>query len=156
MKRENYISWDDLYMGIAKLTSKRSKDPRTQNGACIIDPKMRIVSIGYNGLPDGCSDDEFSWEREEKHKYVIHAEINAILNAKADLSDCIMYIYSERGYYPCSNGCAQAIIQTGIKEVVLDYVSSAVDIKDKYNGEATKQMFNASGVKIRILNNGEK
>lgn len=138
-------------MGIAELSSKRSKDPRTQIGACIITEKKRIVSIGYNGFPDGCSDDEFSWEREDKHDYVIHAEINAILNATVDLQGCTMYLHSARGYYPCSNGCAQAIIQSGIKEVVLNTISDDPNMRDRYNGDATLKMFEATGVKIRVL-----
>jgi len=151
MKREDYISWDELYMGIAELASKRSKDPRTQNGACIVNPKMRIVSIGYNGFPDGCSDDEFSWEREDKHDYVIHAEVNAILNAKTDVTDCVMYLYSGRGYYPCSRGCSQSIIQAGIKEVVLTHIGDDPTMKDKYKGNATMKMFKAAGVTIRLI-----
>lgn len=150
MKRQDYISWDELYMGIAELSSKRSKDPRTQIGACIINDRKRIVSIGYNGFPDGCSDDEFSWEREDKHDYVIHAEINAILNAERSLRGCVLYLYSGRGYYPCSKGCAQAIIQAGIKEVVLNHIGVDPAMKAKYKGNATKKMFDAAGVSIRL------
>ena len=151
MKRVSYISWDELFMGIAELASKRSKDPRTQNGVCIVNSKNRVVSLGYNGLPDGCSDDEFSWERSDKHNYVIHAEINAIFNANVPLDGCTMYLYSDRGYYPCSNGCAQAIIQKGIKNVVLKYIGDDPAMKDTYKGEATMKMFDATGVTIRIL-----
>ncbi len=150
MKRENYISWDELFMGIAELSAKRSKDPRTQIGACIINKKNRIVSIGYNGLSEGMSDDDFSWDREEKHDYVIHAEINAILNATVDLDGCIMYLYSDRGYYPCSN-CAQTISQSGIKEVVMQTIGNDPTMKEKYKGEVTKKIFDSSGVVVRIL-----
>lgn len=150
MKRENYITWDELFMGIAELASKRSKDPRTQNGCCIIDAKNRVVSISYNGFARGCSDDEFSWDRQEKHKYVIHAEINAVLNATKPLDGCILYIYSERGYYPCTE-CGKVIAQSGIKEVVLKYIGNEPDMREEYNGEAVKKMFAASGVSIRVL-----
>ena len=150
MKRQNYISWDDLFMWIAKLSSKRSKDPRTQNGACIVNKKNRVISIGYNGFPDGCSDDVFSWGREEKHDYVIHAEENAILNANTDLEGCKLYLYSPRGYYPCAN-CAKVICQTGIKEVVLKTIGIDSAMKDIYKGDAAIKMFNATGVSIRVL-----
>ena len=150
MKRENYISWDDLYINIAELTSKRSKDPRSQHGACIVDQQNHIVSIGYNGMPNGCSDDDFSWDRGEKDNFVIHAEVNAILNANIKLDNCKLYLYSERGYYPCYE-CAKVIVQSGIKEVILKYIDNDPYMKDKYKGEATLKMFNAAGVKIRVL-----
>jgi len=153
MKRENYISWDQLFMGIAELASKRSKDPRSQHGACIVNEDKRVVSIGYNGFPGGCSDDEFSWESPEKYDYVIHAEINAILNAPtSDLKGCTMYLYSERGYYPCCQGCSQAIVQKKFKEVVLKFIGESDGMKDSYNGSATKKLFDAGNVKIRVLN----
>jgi dCMP deaminase len=136
-------------MGIAILASKRSKDPRTQNGACIVNKRNRVLSIGYNGFPDDCSDDEFSWEREDKHKYIIHAELNAILNAPKKLKGCRLYLYSERGYYPCDTVCAQAITQKKMKEVILNSVGE--NVKSKYDGEATKKMFEAAGIKLRIL-----
>ena len=119
-KRENYISWDEYFMGIALLSAQRSKDPSTQVGACIVNQSNKIMSLGYNGLPAGCDDDEFPWERcgdddyETKYPYVCHAELNAILNAGGrDLSGCKLYV----ALFPC-NECAKAIIQSGIKEVV--------------------------------------
>jgi len=151
MKRENYISWDAFFMGVAELASKRSKDPRTQVGASIVNSKKQIISTGYNGLVNGMSDDDFDWyNREEKHDYVIHAEENAILNANGNLDNCILYLYTERGYYPCSE-CAKKICQSGIKEVVLNFVGDRLDMKEKYNGDATKRMFKAAGVSIRVL-----
>ena len=84
MKRENYITWDEYFMGVAMLAARRSKDPNTQVGACIVSQDNIIISTGYNGLPNGCSDDEYPWEREgeeTKYPYVVHAELNAILNA---------------------------------------------------------------------------
>ena len=87
MKREGYISWDEYFMGVALLAAMRSKDPNTQVGACIVDGNNRILSTGYNGFPHGCSDDEFPWDREgedqncTKYPFVVHAELNAILNA---------------------------------------------------------------------------
>ena len=146
MKRTDYISWDEYFMGVALLAAMRSKDPNTQVGACIVDQHHIILSTGYNGFPQGCSDDEFPWDRtgeDTKYTYVVHAELNAILNSGGkDLRDAILYV----SLFPC-NECAKAIIQTGISEVV--YLS------DKYSGEkstlASKRMLQAAGVKLRCL-----
>ncbi|MBO4211447.1 MAG: dCMP deaminase family protein [Oscillospiraceae bacterium] len=146
MKRTDYISWDEYFMGIALLASMRSKDPNTQVGACIVDSNNIILSTGYNGFPTGCSDDEFPWERsgeDTKYPYVVHAELNAILNSGGkDLRGASIYV----ALFPC-NECAKAIIQSGIKEVV--YLS------DKYANEkttiASKRMLQAAGVKLRRL-----
>lgn len=117
-KRNGYISWDEYFMGVALLASQRSKDPSTQVGACIVNDDNRIMSVGYNGFPRGCSDDEFPWEREgdkstlTKYPYVCHAELNAILNAGGNsLKGCRIYV----ALFPC-NECAKAIIQCGIKK----------------------------------------
>ena len=146
MKRSDYISWDEYFMGVAKLAACRSKDPSTQVGACIVSPEKIIISTGYNGMPKGCSDDEFPWGREgaeTKYPYVVHAELNAILNANGrDLRNSCVYV----ALFPC-NECAKAIIQSGIKEVV--YLS------DKYAGTpenlASKRMLDAAGVKYTRL-----
>lgn len=147
-KREAYLCWDDYFMSVALLSGKRSKDPNTQVGACIVNKNNVIESIGYNGLPKGCSDDEFPWEKEgemlnTKYPFVVHAELNAILNAKGkDLSGCKIYV----ALFPC-NECAKAIIQSGISEVV--YLS------DKYSNtdsvKASKMMFKCAGVELRQL-----
>ena len=147
-KREGYLCWDDYFMSVALLSGKRSKDPNTQVGACIVNKNNVIESIGYNGLPMGCSDDEFPWEKEgemlnTKYPFVVHAELNAILNAKGkDLSGCKIYV----ALFPC-NECAKAIIQSGISEVV--YLS------DKYSNtdsvKASKMMFKCAGVELRQL-----
>ena len=145
MKRTDYISWDEYFLGIAMLAARRSKDPNTQVGACIVSPDNIIISTGYNGMPKGCSDDEFPWERtgedqnETKYPFVVHAELNAILNANGrDLRGSRIYV----ALFPC-NECAKAIIQSGITEVV--YLS------DKYVGTmgnlASKRMLDAAGVK---------
>ena len=142
-KRKDYISWDEYFMGVALLAAKRSKDPNTQVGACIVDSTNVILATGYNGFPIGCSDDEFPWDREgEKTKYpfVVHAELNAILNASGrDLRGARIYV----ALFPC-NECAKAIIQSGIKEVV--YLS------DKYADtpatQASKLMLRTAGVKL--------
>ena len=147
MKRSDYISWDEYFMGIAMLAAKRSKDPSTQVGACIVSTDNIIISTGYNGMPKGCSDDEFPWEREgeeNKYPYVVHAELNAILNANGrDLRDGRMYV----ALFPC-NECAKAIIQRGVKEV--EYLS------DKYADtpvtKASKRMLDAAGVRYTQLN----
>ena len=148
VKRRDYISWDDYFMGVALLAAERSKDPNTQVGACIVDEEKRILSTGYNGFPQGCSDDAFPWNRDEslgetKYQFVVHAELNAILNASGKkLAGSIVYV----GLFPC-NECAKAIIQSGIKEVV--YLS------DKYHDTpsmtASRRMLDAAGVKYRQI-----
>ncbi len=147
-KRRDYISWDEYFMGVALLAAQRSKDPSTQVGACIIDGDKRILSTGYNGFPKGCSDDEYPWNRDEslgetKYQYVVHAELNAILNASGkSLSGATVYV----GLFPCHE-CAKAIIQSGIKEVI--YLS------DKYHDTpsmtASRKMLDSAGVKYRQI-----
>ena len=144
-KRIDYISWDEYFMGVALLAAGRSKDPSTQVGACIVDNSNRIISTGYNGFPHGCSDDDFPWNRdseqgETKYPFVVHAELNAVLNAGGkSLFGSRLYV----ALFPC-NECAKAIIQSGIKEVI--YLSN------KYNGtpsvEASKRMLLAAGVTL--------
>lgn len=143
--RKDFIDWDEYFMGIALLSSMRSKDPNTQVGACIVNEDKRIVGVGYNGLPKGCNDEDFPWEREgeflkTKYPYVCHAELNAILNSIQSLKDCIIYV----ALFPC-NECSKAIIQSGIKEIV--YLS------DKHNGtdanKASKKMLETAGIKFR-------
>lgn len=134
-------------MGIAILSSHRSKDPSTQVGACIVTPDKKIVGVGYNGLPKGCSDDEFSWEREgkfldTKYPYVCHAELNAILNSIKSLQGCTIYV----DLFPC-NECAKSIIQSGIVEVV--YLSNKY--KDSEITTASKRLFDSAGIKLRQL-----
>lgn len=147
-KREGYLCWDDYFMSVALLSGKRSKDPNTQVGACIVNKNNVIESIGYNGLPKGCSDDEFPWEKEgemlnTKYPFVVHAELNAILNAKGkDLSGCKIYV----ALFPC-NECAKAIIQLGISEVV--YLSDKYANTDSV--KASKMMFKCAGVELRQL-----
>lgn len=145
-KRKDYISWDEYFMGVALLSAKRSKDPGTQVGACIVNQKNKIVGAGYNGLPAGCDDDEFPWDKtgeflQTKYPYVCHAELNAILNnIGMDLHGCRIYT----ALFPC-NECAKAIIQAGITEVI--YLS------DKYDGSeasiASKTMLDKAGVSYR-------
>lgn len=146
MKRTDYISWDEYFMGIALLSGKRSKDPGTQVGACIVNQENKIISLGYNGLPIGCDDDEFPWGREgdlldTKYPYVCHAELNAILNnIGTSLKNCKIYT----GLFPC-NDCTKAIIQSGIKEVI--YLSDKHAEKDIF--KASKKLLNATGVTYR-------
>ena len=120
MKRKDYISWDEYFMGIAMLSAQRSKDNSTQVGACIVNDKHKIVSVGYNGMPTGCDDDDMPWERDgesaldTKYPFVCHAELNAILNSSfGSLSGCTLYVTLFLFYE-----CAKAIIQSGIKRVV--------------------------------------
>lgn len=142
-KRKDYISWDEYFMGLAHLSGMRSKDPNTQVGACIVSKDNKILSVGYNGFPIGCSDDEFPWEREgeqleTKYPYVTHGELNAILNYRGgSLEGTTLYV----SLFPC-NECTKAIIQAGIKKIVYD--------SDKYalspSTIASKRMLDAAGV----------
>lgn len=146
MKRNDYLSWDEYFMGIALLCAGRSKDPNTNVGACIVSDENKILSLGYNGMPIGCSDDEYPWEREgelldTKYAYVCHAEMNAILNYNGgNIKGSKMYV----SLFPC-NECAKAIIQKGISEVI--YYS------DKYSNEAStiasRRMLSSANVKVR-------
>lgn len=145
-KRTDYITWDEYFMGVAKLAGLRSKDPNSQVGSCIVSPNNKILSMGYNGFPMGCPDDEFPWEREgetleTKYVYVTHSELNAILNYRGgSLEGAKIYV----SMFPC-NECAKAIIQSGIKEIIYG--------EDKYPGTpsviASKKMLNAAGVRYR-------
>lgn len=146
MKRVNYINWDEYFMGIALLSSERSKDPSTQVGACIADGDHKVVSVGYNGMPSGIDDEALPWDKgedlESKYLYVCHAEFNAILNTRngASLKGCSLYAT----LFPC-NECAKAIVQAGIKEVVF--------LSDKYHDElnvrASRRIFELAGIKSR-------
>lgn len=147
MKREDVLTWDEYFMGLAHLSAKRSKDPSTQVGAVIVSNDHRVVGIGYNGFPNGCSDDEFPWDREgefaqTKYPFVVHAELNAILNSNADLHGCSIYV----SLFPC-NECAKAIIQSGISRIVYE--------SDKYadtdGTKASKRMLKAAGVQLEQL-----
>lgn len=143
MKRTDYLSWDEYFMGIALLSAQRSKDNNTQVGACIVSKEHKIVSMGYNGMPIGCHDDEMPWEREgdfldTKYPFVCHAELNAILNcAGISMKDCTIYVT----LYPC-NECAKAIIQSGIRRVV--YLENKYANTD--STRASEMMFRLSGV----------
>lgn len=148
-KRMDAISWDAYFMGLAHLSALRSKDPSTQVGAAIVDNNKKIVGIGYNGLPIGFNDDEFAWSREgefvdTKYAYVVHAELNAILNATQALTGCSIYV----SLFPC-NECAKAIAQAGIKEVIYE--------DDKYaqtDGDfVSRKILESAGVSLRKLEN---
>ncbi len=146
-KRQDYISWDEYFMAVAKLAGMRSKDPNSQVGSCIVSADNKILSMGYNGFPCGCSDDEFPWSRtnedplKTKYVYVTHSELNAILNYRGgSLEGSKLYV----SLFPC-NECAKAIIQAGIRTVIYD--------SDKYAGTpsnvASKRMLQAAGVEVR-------
>jgi dCMP deaminase len=146
MKREDYLKWDEYFMGIAMLSSQRSKDPSTGVGACIVDANNRILSLGYNGMPFGCSDDEYPWDREgepleTKYIYVCHAELNAILNYNGGpLKGARIYTT----LFPC-NECTKSIIQKGISEVI--YLSDKYADTDSVR--ASKRMMQSAGVTYR-------
>ena len=148
--RKDYLSWDEYFMAVAKLSAMRSKDPHTQVGACIVSNDNRILSIGYNGAPNGFNDEKFPWGREgnpleTKYLYVVHAERNAILNyrgSRKNLENSKIYV----DLFPC-NECAKEIIQAGIKEVV--YLS------DKYADTdetiASKKLLDSCNVQYRKI-----
>ena len=146
-KRKDYISWDEYFMGVAQRAARRSKDPNTQVGACIVSEDNKILSMGYNGFPRGCSDDEFPWGKEHqdddpynaKYFYSTHSELNAILNYRGgSLEGSKLYVT----LFPC-NECAKAIIQAGIRTLIY--------ADDKYGStpavRASKRMLNAAGVR---------
>lgn len=142
------ISWNKYFMELAKLSAQRSKDPKTQVGACIVDSENHIVSIGYNGLPTGMLDydpldDEKRskyWDDEKKHFYVVHAEANAILNTNRDLRGCDIYVTM----FPCCE-CAKLIAQKGIKKVI--YLDPK--FKKKETGQAALEIFGALGIETQ-------
>uniref|UniRef100_A0A8C0N550 Deoxycytidylate deaminase n=2 Tax=Canis lupus familiaris TaxID=9615 RepID=A0A8C0N550_CANLF len=146
-KRDDYLEWPEYFMAVAFLAAQRSKDPNSQVGACIVNAENKIVGIGYNGMPNGCSDDHLPWERtaasklDTKYPYVCHAELNAIMNKNsADVKGCTMYV----ALFPC-NECAKLIIQAGIKEVIF--------MSDKYHDSdemtAARLLFDMAGVAFR-------
>lgn len=145
-KRTDYITWDEYFMGVALLSARRSKDPSTQVGACIVNEKNKIVGAGYNGLPIGCDDDEFPWEKnggflDTKYPYICHAELNAILNnIGMDLKGCKIYT----ALFPC-NECSKAIIQAGITEVI--YLSDKYADTDTF--KASRFLLEKAGIKHR-------
>jgi dCMP deaminase len=154
MKRDEYISWDQYFMSVAIMSAQRSKDPNTQVGACIVDGDNRILSVGYNGMPTGCDDDDMPWNREgdgldSKYFFVCHAELNAILNYRgnSNLKGARVYVT----LFPC-NECAKAIIQSGISEIIY--------MQDKYSEAestiASKRMFDMAGVKYTPYENKHK
>ena len=148
-KRKNTLSWDEYFMGLAHLSALRSKDPSTEVGAAIVDSNKRVVSVGYNGFPKGCSDDTFPWSREgdvlhSKYAFVVHAELNAILNSPRSVAGCTIYV----SLFPC-NECAKAIIQSGISRIVYE----SDKYKDSDTTKASKKMLKAAGVKLQRITN---
>ena len=150
MPNKDYISWDEYFMGVALLSAKRSKDPNTKVGACIVNQKKRIVGIGYNGFPMGCDDKVFPWTNSKdantldtKYPYVVHAEANSLLNSNiGGLDGPTLYV----SLFPC-NDCAKLIIQSGIKHIVY--------MDDKYKNDnsniASRRMFDAASVTYEKL-----
>lgn len=145
MKRQDYLSWDEYFMGIAVLSAQRSKDSNTQVGACIVNEEKKIISVGYNGMPVGCNDDDMPWEREgsflnTKYPFVCHAELNAILNCTGSLKGATLYVT----LFPC-NECAKAIVQSGIKKIIY--------MENKYSSAdatlASVKMFDMVGIECK-------
>lgn len=151
-KRLDVLSKQEAYMAIAKIISKRSKDPNTQVGSVIVSADDRILSLGYNGFPNGCSDDDFPWGREDpdeyntKYPYVCHAELNAILNFKGinrDLIGSTIYIT----LFPCRE-CTKAIIQSGISNI--KYLENKY--KDTIDHKEACRMLDAANIKYDCVN----
>lgn len=148
--RDDILAWDDYFMSLAHLSAKRSKDPNTQVGAVIVNQKQRVVGIGYNGFPrtlNTQNDTYYPWEKQggvldTKYAYVVHAELNAILNANHSVEGCKIYV----SLFPC-NECAKAIIQAGISEIIYE--------DDKYYMEdsvkASKKMLQNAGITLTQL-----
>lgn len=144
----SHINWNEYFMGVAALSAKRSKDPNTKVGSCVVNEDKRIIGIGYNGFPTGCSDEDFPWGKNEnylntKYPYVVHAEANAILNCTANTKNSTLYVT----LFPC-NECAKLIIQSGIKEVIY----SDDKYKDTESSVAARKMFDAAKVKYTKMN----
>ncbi|QKT05329.1 cytidine deaminase [Mycoplasma sp. OR1901] len=141
------INWDQYFMALTKLSALRSKDPNTKVGACIINARKRVIGMGYNGMPSG-NDNDFPWtrdakeEKDNKYPYVVHAEINAILNSTTQLENAVLYT----SLFPCSN-CSKTIVQSGIKEIVY--------LEDKYHDTddawISRKILKDSGIKTRKL-----
>ena len=152
-KRTDYLSWDEYFMGVAMMSGMRSKDPNSQVGACIVSEDNKILSMGYNGFPKGCSDDEFPWAREgddlhTKYFYVTHSELNAILNYRGgSLEGAKLYV----SLFPC-NECAKAIIQSGIREII--YYDNKYADSDAT--KASQRMFLLTGVTCRPYHHTER
>jgi len=140
------LTWDEYFISIAYIASLRSKDPKTKVGSCIVNQDNRIISTGYNGMPNGCDDTQMPWERadglKDKNWYVVHSELNAILHSKVDLEGCKIYVT----LFPC-NECTKALIQSGIKEII--YLSDKY--KDREQTIASKFMLDNAGIKYRRL-----
>lgn len=145
MKNNNYLKWQDYFMAMAILASKRSKDPNTQVGCCIVNKDNRVIGVGYNGMPNGCNDDDFPWGREgdflnTKYAWVCHSEVNAILNSSSNVKGATLYVT----LFPC-NECAKVIIQSGISMVQF--------LNDKYYDSdasiAARLMFDKASVKYQ-------
>lgn len=150
-EKVSILDWNEYFMSLAHLSAKRSKDPNTQVGACVVNKDKKVVGLGYNGMPYGCNDNEYPWDREgsyseTKYPYVVHAELNAILNSESSLKNCSIYV----SLFPC-NECSKAIIQSGIKKVYYE--------SDKYAETdsviASKRMLESAGVQYEKMNSLE-
>jgi dCMP deaminase len=147
----SHLSWDEYFMAIALLTARRSKDPNTQVGACIVSRRRIILACGYNGFTAGCSDDAFPWQRSApdpkhtKYMYVCHAEVNAILNCHASHSEqegATLYVT----LFPCYQ-CAQAIVQARIRRVV--YLKDPYHDDEKF--QASRRIFDMADVEYEAF-----
>lgn len=153
MKRVDYLNWEAFFVSVAKVCAMRSKDPSTQVGAVIVNPLKQIIATGYNGFPRGVDDDEFPWSKSQdqdwtntKYPYVAHAELNAIVSARTNLTDCSLYVT----IFPC-NECAKIIIQAGIREIFY------MDDKNRNSKEAkaSERMLKAANISFKKIDDVE-
>ncbi|XP_046729050.1 deoxycytidylate deaminase-like [Silurus meridionalis] len=139
---------DEVYfMTVALLFAKKSPDPNTKVGACIVNQEGKIVGIGYNKMPNGCENADFPWKRGKyddpttKHQYVCHAELNAIVNkTSVDVKGCTIYVT----LFPC-NQCARILIQSGVRNLV--YLSNKR--KDRPDTNVSNKLLDTAGVTCR-------
>jgi dCMP deaminase len=148
-KRENYTSWEEMFMGVASFASQRSKDPVRQVGCVIVNDKNHIVGVGFNGLPPGISDDEPGvWAKDpddplfNKKYLVVHAEMNAIANSNGSVAGCTAYVT----HFPC-NCCTKELAINGIKEVV--YANDWWKVDKMEIKTMCMRHFNSAGIKVR-------
>lgn len=147
LSNKECISWDNCFMGIALLLRLRSRDTNTKVGACLVNDRNEIISIGYNDFPLPETGIEFSWKRDgqylqTKYPYVCHAELNTLISAKGDTRNSKMYITS----FPCSE-CAKAIIQAGVQRVIY----SGDDCSNSNSSVAALELFKKYDIVINKI-----
>lgn len=149
------LNWDETFMNMSLLISMRSKDPNTRVGSVIVKDN-KVLGMGYNGMPFSIGENNdtiYPWDKESddiysnKHGYVVHSEVNAILNSTCSVKGATIYV----SLFPC-NECAKIIVQSGIKKVVyLDEWD-----KTKPTVKASRRILENAGVELVKLENFNK